>query len=371
MIVDVLRSHSIASRKATKAPFERKPQLAAGSIRQVWSRNFHKLPGFLGHPLGHWLMLLGLVVMWGSSFGLTKVAVTALPAETVVGARMAIAGVFMLILVVATGRRIKADRSAVGFVFCMALIGNCLPYWLISSGQESVDSGLAGILMATMPLATLVLAHFTVPGERMSRWKVIGFLFGFIGVVVLTGPQLVLELGGGKSNILAQLAIVAGALCYAINTIIARFCPIGDNVVAATGTVVVASFMFMPVTYHSVPQDVADLSFSTLIILALLGIISTGLAPVLYLKLIRSAGPTFLSLINYLIPLWALLVGTVFLGEVLPWSTVIALALILGGIGLSQVTRLQAASNDASSLLATKAVSHRVEEREPSKTAKA
>ena len=368
--MDVLRPHKLASRIATRASIEPKPQLAAGSIRQVWSRNFQMLPDFLGHPLGHWLMLLGLVIMWGSSFGLTKVAVTALPAETVVGARMAIAGVFMLILVVATGRRIKADRRAFGFLFCMALFGNCLPYWLISSGQESVDSGLAGILMATMPLATLLLAHFTIPGERMSRWKVTGFFFGFIGVVVLTGPQVVLELGGGRSSILAQLAIVAGALCYAINTIIARFCPIGDNVVAATGTVVVASFMFMPVTFHSVPQDVADLSFSTVIILAVLGIISTGLAPVLYFKLIRSAGPTFLSLINYLIPLWALLVGTVFLGETLPWSTVIALVLILGGIGLSQVKRFQATPNDATSLPARKALSHRIEDREASETAK-
>ena len=281
-------------------------------------------------------MLAALVVMWGSSFGLTKLAVASVSAESVVAARIVIAAVVLLALVVVTGRRIPMNGRLWGFFAVMAVLGNCLPYWLITWGQLTVDSGLAGILMAVMPLVTLVLAHFFVKGERMGWAKVGGFTLGFVGIIVLMGPEALLKLEGHGSALLAELAIVGGAVCYAANTIVARHCPLRDGLIAAAGTALAANIILLPVSGGELSASLAYLDLPALWAIAALGVVSTGLAPVLYFRVIRLAGPTFLSLINYLIPLWAVLVGMVFLGESPDWTALAALALILSGIALSQ-----------------------------------
>ncbi len=290
----------------------------------------------LGRPAGHWLMLAALVVMWGSSFGLTEIAISSVSAESVVAARIVIAAAVLLALVVATGRRILMDGRLWGYFAVMAVLGNCLPYWLITWGQLSVDSGLAGILMAVMPLVTLVLAHFFVKGERMGWVKVAGFALGFLGIVVLMGPEALLKFQGQGSALLAELAIVAGAVCYAANTIVARHCPLRDGLIAAAGTALAANIILLPLSGAELAASLADLDLPALWAIAALGVVSTAFAPVLYFRVIRVAGPTFLSLINYLIPLWAVLVGMLFLGESPDWTALAALALILGGIALSQ-----------------------------------
>ncbi len=299
----------------------------------------------LGRPFSHWLMLLALVVMWGSSFGLTEVALASVSAESVVAARIVIAGLVLVALVVATGRRIPLDARLWGFFAVMAVLGNCLPYWLITWGQETVDSGLAGILMAVMPLATLVLAHFFVAGERMSWVKAAGFALGFIGIVVLMGPEALLRIEGHGSALLAELAVVAGAVCYAANTIVARLCPLRDGLIAAAGTALAANLLLLPTIGGELTGDLEQLDLPAVWAIALLGVVSTALAPVLYFRVIRLAGPTFLSLINYLIPLWAVLVGMLFLGETPAWSALAALALILGGIAVSQVKSARQPAN--------------------------
>ena len=302
-----------------------------------WHRRTDSLTLF-GRPVAHWIMLLALVAMWGSSFGLTKMAVATISAESVVAARMVVAGGLLFLLVFFTGRRIPKNGRLWAFFVAMAVLGNCLPYWLISWGQKSVDSALAGILMAVMPIATLLLAHVFVKDERMSWAKSAGFALGFVGVVILMGPEATLRLEGHGSALLAQLAIVGGAVCYAINTIVARICPLRDGLVAAAGTAIAANVIVAPVTLGSLTPAVGALDLPSASALLALGVVSTALAPVLYFRLVRIAGPTFLSLINYLIPVWALLVGMIFLGETPESSALVALALILGGIALSQLT---------------------------------
>lgn len=290
-------------------------------------------------PLLHWVLLLALVAMWGSSFMLTKVAVSTLSPSSVVAGRLVIAAVILGIAVMAMGSRFPGWGRQWVFFIAMAVMGNCIPFWLISWGQRGIDSGLAGILMAVMPLATLVLAHIFVEGERLTPNRAAGFAIGFAGIVVLIGPEAVLEATGAGSDLLSKLAVLAGALCYAVATIIARRRPDSDALVAAAGVAIAASVIMAPLAAVNDGLLASPIPPASLVAVAVLGLVSTAMATVVYFRLIALAGPSFLSLINYLIPLWAVLVGMIVLDEQPQWKALGALALVLSGIALSEIRR--------------------------------
>ena len=274
--------------------------------------------------------------MWGSSFLLIKIAVAELTPSAVVAGRLVIAAI-VLAVAVALGRRpIPRSPSPYLYFLALAIVGNCLPFWLIAWGEQFVGAGVAGVLMAIMPLTTLLLAHWMVAGERFDAPRVAGFVLGFLGVVVLVGPDALMELRGEGTALWAQVAILGAAICYAVNTIIARQRPKTDPLVAAAGTLIAASLVMVPIAAMSEPvQDIQLGTMAAVAVLAL-GLISTALATVTFFKLIDLAGPTFLSLINYLIPLWALLGSVLFLGEEAEWRAVLALVLILSGVALAE-----------------------------------
>ncbi len=287
-------------------------------------------------PLLHWLLLLALVAMWGSSFMLTKVALGAIHPLGLVAGRLTI-GAALLIAILTALRRPWPGGSRLWLSFLvMAVLGNALPFLLISWGQQGIDSGLAGILMAVMPLTTVVLAHFFIAGEHLTTLRVAGFALGFLGIVVLTGPELLLEFAGEGTALLSQLAVLGGAVCYAANTIVARRRPKSDPLIAATGVTLLAATLMLPAAAFTEPVSITRLPLAPALALLALGLISTALATVVYFKLVTIAGPSFLSLINYLIPLWAVVVGMIFLAETPEWRWLGALALILAGIGLSE-----------------------------------
>lgn len=132
-------------------------------------------------------MLFTLVAIWGTGFLFIDVAVETVPPLTVAAARIALAAAVLAAAVGLSGRSWPRGRVWWHFL-ALGLLGNCLPFFLIGWGQERVESSLAGILMGVMPLATLVLAHFFVAGEDMTRGKSLGFVMALVGVVVLTGP---------------------------------------------------------------------------------------------------------------------------------------------------------------------------------------
>lgn len=221
------------------------------------------------------------------------------------------------------------------FFSAMALLGNCIPYWLISWGQKAIDSGLAAILMATMPVATLLLSHMLLQSERLTRHRLAGFSIAFLGVAVLIGPGAFFQTSGSPNAAFAQVAVLLAALCYAINTIIARVYSAQDALIAAAFTTFLATLVFLPVVGLDL-KPIMVLDASSFASLLFLGVVATGLAPVIYFVLVNRAGPTFLSLINYLIPLWAVILGFLVFGEIPTWHVLIAAMLILGGIAVSQ-----------------------------------
>lgn len=292
------------------------------------------MPESRKHGLLPWLLLFSLVAMWGSSFLLTKIAVSHLAPAHVVSGRLIVATLLLGGLVILARKRLPTGGRIWRFFVAMAIVGNVLPFLLISWGQQRIDSGLAGILMAVMPLTTLVLAHFFIDGERMNRGRLAGFLLGFTGIVVLIGPASLAQLGGSGEILFAQLAVLGGAICYAINTIIARRRPEADAWVTAAIVLAVATLLSAPfATSQPLP---ASLPLDAVLAVLVLGLISTAAATVIYFKLIALTGPTFLSMINYLIPLWAVAMGMVFMGERPDWNALLALVLILFGIALSQ-----------------------------------
>ncbi len=303
-------------------------------------------------PLAHgrsaldWTLLAALVAMWGSSFMFIKLGVATVPTATLVAARLVLGALILLVVVYARGARLPPMDRAHGRVWgnylILALLGNCIPFTTITWGQQRVDSALAGILMAVMPLATLLLAHFFVKGEHMTRHRAMGFALGVAGIVVLMGPMAQETLGGatGTLALLSQIAILVGALCYAGNSVLTRILARGDDaLVASAAMLLIASIIALPVALVVDQPWRLGPSASSFWAIFWLGVGPTAIATVVYFKLIALAGPTFMSLVNYMSPAVAVFLGVALLGETPGLHAYIALGLILLGIAVSQWRR--------------------------------
>ena len=286
------------------------------------------------------LALLGLI--WGAAFLCVEMALDSVPPLWVAAGRISLAAMLLVGVAYLTGQRLPGFDTATQrriWLHClgMGLFTNAIPFSLLSWGQQLVTSSFAGITMAVVPLFVLPLSHFLIPGERLSAARVIGFLTGFAGVVLLVGGDRLFSsaAGSGGMILVAQMACVAASCCYACGSIITRLCPpVGTLSFAAAG-LVCASLAVLPLAFitHGVPTSASTVSLTGVMFLALL---PTGLATILLTIMIRRAGPPFLSLVNYQVPLWAVLIGVSILGEALPGHFVMALATILIGLAISQ-----------------------------------
>jgi drug/metabolite transporter (DMT)-like permease len=241
--------------------------------------------------LKDWAMLAALVALWGSNFMFIKLGVAEVPPATLVATRLVIGAVILVAVVRALGYTFPPVGQAWMPYVVLAVVGNCMPFWFITWGQTAIDSALAGILMAIMPLTTLLLAHFFVTGERMTRNRVLGFLLGFAGIVVLMGPAALAGLGGAPIEVLAQLSVLAGALCYAANGVIIRVTLRGDVWVASAAIIAIAAVVSVPVALAVDQPWRLDPGLSAVTILFWIGIGPTAIATLVHLKLIASSRP--------------------------------------------------------------------------------
>lgn len=282
----------------------------------------------------HWFLLLCLVFLWGSSYLMIEITLAVWRPEQIVGLRIVLATVVLLVAVGFSGRGFPRDRRIWAYFLAIAVIGNCLPFFLISWGQRQVESGLAGILAASTPLFVLILAHFVLPDERFHRRQGVAFLLGFGGIVVLMGPDSLTALGGSMDRFLAQLAILGGAVCYATATVIARRMPASSPLVTSAGVMILASGLMAPFAVTGV-EVLPVATGPAVLALGFLGVLGTGVASILYFSLIAQTGARFTSLLNYLVPVWALALGVTILGEKFHTSVWLGLILILGGLILT------------------------------------
>jgi drug/metabolite transporter (DMT)-like permease len=289
-------------------------------------------------PLLAWACLILLGLIWGGSFLSTEIALAGVGPLWIAAGRIVIAAASLIALALLTGNGLPPIATLRGrriWLHCvgMGLFSNALPFSLLAWGQRQVSSGFAGITMAVVPLLVLPLAHALVPGERMTARKTVGFGLGFLGVVLLVGYGA----ADPDAAPVARLACIAASCCYAVGVIVTRLAPPGPYLAFSAGALLVASAAILPVAllvdgWPAVPPSLA------LVAVLYLGAFPTALATALLVYVVQVAGPSFMSLVNYQVPVWAVLLGLVVLGEELPPQFVGALALILCGLAISEIT---------------------------------
>ncbi|CRL15666.1 DMT family transporter [Phaeobacter italicus] len=288
----------------------------------------------------NWAKLLFLGVIWGASFMAVTVALQGFGPMSIAALRIFSAALCLLVLVYAMGIGLPSLRTRDGRIIWVCALGmgfftNALPFSLLSWGQTYVASGFAGVCMAVVPLFVLPLAHVLVPGEQMTLRRTISFLIGFAGVVVLIGLDAFRSAGTDFES-LARLACLGASLCYAIGSIITRLCPQVNMLSLSAAALSCGALIIVPAALwqEGLPQNLPPRD--ALLAVAYLGLVPTALAQVLLVQVARSAGPAFLSTVNYQVPVWAVLFGALILNESLPPQLFAALALILGGLVLSR-----------------------------------
>ena len=280
---------------------------------------------------------MGLVALWGTSFLIIAISVETIDPISIVFYRLVLGALVLALVVFARGETIPRELRIWGGFLLMAIAGNALPFFLITWGQQTVNSGVAGMIMAIMPLMTMVFAHYLVEGETLNRYKIIGFSLGITGIVVLLGP--VFE-GGGR-EFWSGLAIFTAATCYAVNAILIKRLPRFSPMVGACGVLIMASLIILPFWLLFAPEN-NSISQNSMMAVIWLGIGPTGIATIILFSIIDRAGPTFLSTINYLIPVVAFFCGAWLLSEPASWQHFVALTAILGGIAITRIRVNQA-----------------------------
>jgi drug/metabolite transporter (DMT)-like permease len=282
-----------------------------------------------------WAMLVALSGVWGGSFFFNAVAVGELPVFTVVVARVVLGALLLLAVLWLTGQRIPRGRRVWAAFFGMGLLNNAIPFTLIVWGQQTIASGVASILNAATPLFTVVFAHVLTADEKMTGGRLAGVAIGFAGVAVMIGPGAVQALGG---QVAAQLACLAGAVSYALAGIFGRrFRAMGVAPMAtAAGQLVASSVLLAPLMLVvDRPWTLAMPGWGAIGALAGVAALSTAIAYVLYFRILATAGATNLLLVTFLIPVSAVLLGVLFLGE-MPLPRHVAGAALVG-IGLAAI----------------------------------
>lgn len=288
--------------------------------------------------LRDWIYLISLGIIWGASFLGVSFALEGFGPLTLAAGRIALGALILIAIAIATGNGLPKTDTTSGkriWLHCLgfALFTNAVPFGLLSWAQQHVSSGFAGITMAVVPLFVLPLASVILK-EPLTLQKTIGFVLGFIGVLILIGPDALGGMGSATENI-ARFACVGASLCYAIGTMITRTAPKGPLISYSAAGLALGAVIIVPVALTI--EGIPDFPRTTAILsLLYLGIFPTALATILLVRVINSAGPSFLSTVNYQVPIWAVIFGLVFLKEALPPTFLSALALILLGLAISQ-----------------------------------
>ena len=291
-----------------------------------------------------YMLLFGLSAIFGMSFIFTNISVQEIPPLTVAAGRLLIA-----LLIVYPIMRIQKQRlPAIGkiwlTIFLSGLLGNALPFALISWGQVKVEAGLAAIFMAVMPLATIVFAQFLTVDERINRWKLIAVLLGFAGIVILMGFDSLSDLG---DETLRQLAILLAAFCYALNAIVTRKLTSIPKYSMTSALMIAACVLIVPFSLVlDQPLSLSPTASSLMAILAL-AIGPTAIATMLILIIIDRSGATFLSQINFMVPLLGVVFGAVLLQEKLSANAYWALVIIILALAMSRYGQKQTSVSKA------------------------
>ncbi len=281
-----------------------------------------------------WTMLLALSALWGGSFFFFKVLVEVLPPFTVVLGRVGFAAIGLNLLLVVRRDAMPKDPRLWRALLLMGLLNNVAPFSLIVFGEMRISSGLASILNATTPIFTVLAAHVLTSNEKLSWTKSLGVLFGFVGVLALVGPNLLL--GADENDLVGETACLLAAVSYAFAGIYGRRFKAIPPLKVATGQITASAFILLPiVTLVDKPWTLPVPGLQVWLAFAGIAFLSTALAYILYFRILATAEATNLLLVTFLLPASAMALGVAFLGESVTWEALVGLALI--GLGLAAI----------------------------------
>jgi drug/metabolite transporter (DMT)-like permease len=272
--------------------------------------------------------------MWGSSYLFIKIGVETLPPLSLVFLRVVVGAAILAVIVVATRTPFPRDARTIGHLAVLGAVNIAIPFWLIGWAEQHIDSGLAGVLQSTAPFFTLVIAATFVHDEHITRGRLAGIGLGFLGILVLSADNLA-DLGspGGPERLAGELAVVGASLSYAIGNTYARralrrtrplvlsFGQVGWSVILVGA---LALLVDGGVTLPAVPEAAFAVAW--------LGAVGTGFAYIVFFRLLTGWGPTRASLVAYLLPVVAVILGVVVLGETVDALFLAGAALIVAGV---------------------------------------
>jgi drug/metabolite transporter (DMT)-like permease len=274
-------------------------------------------------------MLLALAAIWGASFLFIKVAVRELTPATLIVGRLGLAALTLALIApaaVGTRETLRQFREHWLWLVVVALVNTAIPFWLLSWGETRIDSGLASIIQASVPIFNALIAFVAFHEVRVTGSRLVGVGVGFVGVALLVGAQ-------PEGKVLGALAVVGMAFCYGLGGLLTgRYLKSAQPLVVGLASTIVATLVWLPVGVAQAPSETPG--WKTIASVIALGIPGTALAYLLFFALISGAGAAYTSLVTYLIPPIALAYGAIFLGERFGAAAFGGLALILAGVAL-------------------------------------
>ncbi len=279
------------------------------------------------------LLLILLATCWGPSFMLIKIAVEELSPLMITGLRVALGAAVLNAIRLARGFSWPRNWHFWRDVLFTGFFSQALPFTLINWGEQYVDSSLASLLNGLTPLSTIVLAHVMLDDERMNRKRVSSVLLGVLGLLVLVMPDM---LKGFTASTMGIIAITAAALSYGLGLVYARRHFSGlDPIQAPSAQLLTVGLYLLPAAFLADPVSFDTLSGSTIASVLVLGVFGTGIAFLLYFKLLKSAGPGYVATCTFLLPIYGIVLGVAFLDEVITASMLFGSAIILLGVAIA------------------------------------
>ena len=281
-----------------------------------------------------WFYFTLLVIMFGSAFLLIEISLKSFSPSIIAFSRVFLAAIILLVYSLIKKHSFEFIRNNFVLLFILGLSGTSIPFFLISWAQQTINSSETGILIGFMPIFTVLGSHFYFKYEKLNIKTFFGFMLGFFGLFILL-------LNNDSSismydNFLAKFAVILGAFFYALNALLVKKIR-GVHVIPLSASVMLfSSFqLFVLLIFNHNTYNI-NFHLDSVISLLVMSVFSTALATVIYYKIIHDYGPSFLSLVNYPIPIFAFFIGVVFLKESANIFSIVSLLLIIVSIYLSQ-----------------------------------
>lgn len=279
-----------------------------------------------------WALIGLLAFIWGGSFLFGRILMIEWPPFTVVFLRVFIAAVTLWIFILLTARKLPTERNILLAILMMGILNNVIPFSLILIGQREIGSGLAAVVNAMTPIWTLIIANQFTTDEKFSTNKILGICFGFMGVATLIGADFI---QGLTASAWAQGAVLGATISYGFAGVWGKRFKGQDPIIISTGQLTASSLVMLPLIFLlEDPFSISPTDLEMIISLLGLAIVCTAFAYVLFFKILSDIGATNVSLVTFLVPVSAIILGILWLDETLTLSNIVGMILIILGLSL-------------------------------------